>query len=402
APPASAPGTTRLEDLEGLVEGSLAHLLSTMAPDGTALWPMSAVAGTIDPRTVQFGAAGTTAVLVQAWDHLERTEQLTTALREAARWYDRGLDARPGRRILPGLYAGHAGLCLAAYETALRVRDDITGRRALAMARRLPVRWATPDVFHGTAGAGIALLRLHELSGDPELAERSRACAQGILAQAQETEDGGLWWPSAGEEQTGPYYGFAHGCAGIGTFLLAAGAAHGEPAYTDAARRTGDLLLRAAIRDDGAAWWSEGPGRPGRRLAHWCHGASGIGTFLLRLWRTTGHAPYRELAEEAAVAVRRAAPRAPLGACHGISGDGQFLLDLADALGNRRYRAWAGELAGTLAVRAGLINGRPVTAGDCWERPYADHATGVAGALSFLVRLRHGGPRPWMPPAPAR
>jgi hypothetical protein len=406
--PAAGRGATDPGRFDDLVEGSLDFLLTGMRPDDTSLWPVNSAAGSIDPRTLQFGAPGITSVLVQARDGAggrdpdgDRGERLAAGLREAARWYDRGLDSRPGRRVLPGLYAGHAGTCLAAYETALRAGDEVTCRRALAMARRLPVRWATPDVFHGTAGAGIALLRLHGLSGDPELADRSRACAEGILAQAHEDQDGGgLWWPTAGDGPSGPYYGFAHGCAGIGTFLLAAGSAHGEPAYTEAARRTGDLLAGAAVREDGAAWWGEGPRKAGRRLAHWCHGASGVGTFLLRLWQATGHDPYRELAEEAAAAVLRAAPTAPLGACHGISGDGQFLLDLYDALDDPRHRAGAEELADTLAVRAGAADGRPYTAGDCWERPYADHATGVAGALSFLLRLRNGGPRPWLPDTP--
>ncbi|MFF4411968.1 class IV lanthionine synthetase LanL [Streptosporangium sp. NPDC001559] len=382
---------------DGLIQGSLAFLLDSMDPDGTALWPANVISGGLDPCTVQFGAAGGTGVLVQVWERAERSERLDTALWEASRWYDRNLDTRPGRRVLPGLYAGHAGPCLAAYETALAVNDDVTARRALAMARRLPVRWATPDVFHGTAGAGLALVRLHELSGAEDLAERWRACADGVLLQAREAEGGGLWWPDAGSDSIGPYYGFAHGCAGIGTFLLAAGVASGEDAYTDAARRTGDLLVRAAVREDGAAWWGEGPGRAERRLAHWCHGSSGIGTFLLRLWLATDHVPYRELAEEAAAAVHTAAPIAPLGACHGISGDGQFLLDLADALFDPIYYRWAGELADMLTVRAGLAGGLPVAVGDCWERPYADHATGVAGALSFLVRQRYGGPRPWLP-----
>ncbi|MEW2526298.1 class IV lanthionine synthetase LanL [Streptomyces sp. NPDC047071] len=406
APQAAArPVLVDAQRLDRLVEGSLSHLLSGMTPDGPALWPMNPAAGSADPGTLQFGAAGVTGVLVQAaarpaeagpWA-ADLAARLTDGLREAARWYDRRLDARPGRRILPGLHAGHAGLCLAAYESALRVGDEVTCRRALAMARRLPVRWTTPDVFHGTAGAGLALLRLHELSADPEPAERARACADGILDAAREADGGGLWWPSAAGDSTGPYFGFAHGSAGIGTFLLAAGAAHADPAYTDAARRSGDLLVRAAVREDGAAWWGEGPQRADRRLAHWCHGASGVGTFLLRLWRATGHEPYLTLAEEAAVAVRRAAPTAPLGACHGISGDGQFLLDLYEVLGRTSHRTWAGELADALAARAGTADGRPVTTGDCWERPYADHATGTAGALSFLIRLRHGGPRPWLP-----
>jgi lantibiotic modifying enzyme len=195
------------------------------------------------------------------------------------------------------------------------------------------------------------------------------------------------------------HYGFAHGAAGIGAFLLAAGQATGEQRYLELAHAAGATLRRLAVRSGPAAWWPVGeepdPAHP-IRMAHWCSGSSGIGTFLLRLWQHAGDPLDRELAEAAAIAVRRFRWQVGTAACHGLAGDGQFLLDLAQALGGPRYRRWAAELAGCLRAHAVERAGRLLVPGDDGSTPHAGYNTGLAGVLDFLLRLRHGGARPWM------
>jgi hypothetical protein len=131
-------------------------------------------------------------------------------------------------------------------------------------------------------------------------------------------------------------------------------------------------------------------------MPHWCSGSSGIGTFLARHWVATGDDRSRELAEAAAVAVRGARWRVTTTACHGLAGDGEFLLDLAVILGDPTYRDWAEELAACLDARSVLRDGRRLLPDETGTDVSAAYGTGLAGPLSFLLRLRHGGPRPWM------
>jgi hypothetical protein len=74
-----------------------------------------------------------------------------------------------------------------------------------------------------------------------------------------------------------------------------------------------------------------------------------------------------------------------------------FLLDLADLTGEPCYRGWAEELAAAIHARATYRDGLLVVGGENQFEVTADYSTGVAGVVGFLLRLRHGGNRLWMP-----
>jgi hypothetical protein len=127
----------------------------------------------------------------------------------------------------------------------------------------------------------------------------------------------------------------------------------------------------------------------------WCTGSAGIGGFLLRAWQASGQPRLLELARLVARSVYQARARTNLAACHGLAGGGHFLLDLADALGEPRYRGWAEDLARVMGARAARSGDRLLVPDETGLGVVADHGTGLAGALAFLVRLCHGGPPPW-------
>ena len=403
-PTAVAPvGTGRLGRAaqDRLLGDSVTRLLATMRPaDPDWLWVPAADAEDNDPCNVQHGAAGTLAVLARACHH-DSGPGVRDAVETAAGWLDRRLPAEP--RTLPGLYFGRAGAAWAMFDAARLLGDERLAGRAVDLARRLPTRWPNPDVCHGTAGAGFACLYLAAATGDARLAGKVTECAEHLVAAAQH-RDGDVFWPiPAGFDSALAgltHYGFAHGMAGVGTFLLAAGQALGDERYLDLARLAGATLRRAVHRPGDAAWWPVGeepdPRQP-YRMAHWCSGSSGIGTFLLRLWLFTNDSADRELAEAAAVAVRRVTWQVTTAYCHGLAGDGQFLLDLAQALGDERYRHWAEESAARLDTSAVEHDGRMVVPADDGTSFHAGYGTGLAGVADFLLRLRYGGPRPWLP-----
>ena len=413
--PAVAGGRHRLGTAEQdrLLHDGLAYTWRSMSSDspdsGTGpearLWPSAAGAGygvNADPCGVQYGAAGVLHLMasVVGPDAVPLPQELraplTTGLRDGAGWMIRRLadEHRPS----PGLYFGRAGLAWSLHEAGRALDDHDVRSAALGLALDLPVSWPNPDICHGLAGTGMALLHLWNATGDTRLRDRAGECADELLKVAQRTPDTVLWaiprdFDSALAGVV--HYGFAHGVAGIGAYLLAAGVALGREDCLETAAAAGRTLMDAADHQGAAALWAEGP-RGGAKLSHWCNGSSGVGTFLVRLHAATGDRRALEAARAAAVAVHGHRLRSGTAACHGLAGDGQFLLDMADLTGEPVYREQAGELASLLWARAtmrdGLLvvpdeNGLAVTFG--WN-------TGLAGVLAFLSRLRHGGPRPWM------
>jgi len=206
-----------------------------MAPSRSRLWAPSDPGASTDACNVQHGAAGVLAVLVRA-AQLHEQVGLADSVRTAADWIDERLDAVP--RLLPGLYYDRSGTAWALWDAAAFLDDPALQVRAVDLAGRLPIAdWGNPDIAHGLAGAGLAYLHL---------------------------------WHSAGLDSARPDGLRQRGRRGRGGTDAEPGCAH--------------RLRRRLVA-----------GRPGQdagepSLQHWCSGASGIGTFLIRLWHVTGTA----------------------------------------------------------------------------------------------------------------
>jgi lantibiotic modifying enzyme len=374
----------------------LSWLLAAASPDRERLWPSGRFGAATDPCAVQHGAAGVLATLVAAAPHAADPDPVRDAVRLACRWIDKRLPAEP--RLLPGLLFGRSGTAWALHEAAALLGDQRLAAAALDLAARVLLERASPDVAHGVAGAGMAQLHLWRASGDRRFQRRAVACADRLL-EAARRPGGQICWPIPHTLQSTlagrTYYGYAHGTAGIGAFLLAAGAATGDTGYTRVAVEAADTLAGAAVPHDGGAYWPVSPGEQTLGSAGWCTGSAGVGTFLVRAWQVTGEPRYADLARSAAAAVHRSRGRSNLAACHGLAGGGQFLLDLASALEEPLYRCWADDLARLMAARTVRRGTRLLVPDETGLAVVADYGVGLAGALAFLVRLRHGGPAPW-------
>ncbi|QNP75194.1 class IV lanthionine synthetase LanL [Streptomyces roseirectus] len=396
-PGASHPAESSGRLLARLLDDTLGHLVATRDPgSATWLWKPTASGRTSDPCNLQHGAAGVLGTLVRAYEE-SRDPALLDAVQDTVHWIS-GVVAREPR-ILPGLYFGRSGTAWALFDAGRALGESDTVVLAEDLARSVPLRWPNPDVCHGVAGAGLTQLRFWEVTGDKDFLDRARQAAEAVV-EAAEHRGGRLLWPIPADFESRlaglVHYGFAHGVAGAGTFLLAAGRATAEAAFTEAARKAADTLLSVARDLDGAACWPAGEG-PGALRTHWCSGSSGVGTFLLRMWREDGDDRLRGLVHRAAVAVHRSRWHTGPSQCHGLSGDGEFLLDLADATGEDRYRTWARDLATGIAVRHVLRDGRVLPVDETGTGTAADFGTGLAGVAAFLHRLIHGGPRLWLP-----
>nr|WP_220783916.1 class IV lanthionine synthetase LanL [Streptomyces sp. 1114.5] len=412
----AAPPTASRVTAERLIEDGLAHLAATMDTAAEYLWPAPRSLPNGDPCNVQLGAAGLLAVLARAVRC--GYEAARPALREAADWLDARL-AEPDR-ILPGLHFGRSGTAWALHDAATTLDDCRLADRALALALRIPLASGSADVCHGLAGAGLTQLHLWRRTDDRRFADRARECADGLLqlltsGQSDQSDQSGgsgqprrsgVDWPLGprfrAELAGSTHYGFAHGVAGNAAFLLAAGRELRRPELTGIALGGGDALCALTDWRDGAAYWPKGPGRTERPgLNYWCHGSSGIGTFLLRLWQETGDRRHLAHAEGAALAVHRDRHRLGPGSCHGLAGNAELLLDLAAATGDDRHLARADDLIQGIALRATLRDGRHLVPDDTLREVTAAYNVGYGGVLDLLLRRLHGGPRSWLVDRPA-
>ncbi|MFE0462489.1 class IV lanthionine synthetase LanL [Kitasatospora sp. NPDC058965] len=400
---ANAPGGGAVLDrrtAERLLSDGLTHLMDTMTPqDPVRLWPADPATGRTDPLNVQHGAAGVLSVLTAAAAH--RTDpRLRATVAEAAHWIATRAD--PEGQCLPGLHHGRSGTAWALLDAARLLGDDGLAGHAARLARAVPVRWPNPDVCHGVAGAGLTQLHFWRATDDKEFRDRAVTAAEHLLTAAARGRSGVVWPVPADfdSELAGiGHLGFAHGVAGIGTFLLLAGLATERDDFVRAARAAAETLLATArVRDDGAGWPVEDRDAAAPVHApHWCSGASGIGTFLIRLWQATGDPRYRRAAEQAATEVYRWRWRSTSSACHGLAGHAEYLLDLADALHDPDHRRRAEELLACAHARHVLHDGLLLIPDDTLTRVGVGYHTGLGGPLGLLVRLHHGGPRLWLP-----
>lgn len=403
-----AGGLMPADGLDRLLADGMEHLRQGMAPHELDLWRSSLTRLRYDPCDAWRGASGVLATLTRAARSLE-DPSLRAIVAQTAAWIDERLFDIP--RILPGLCFGRAGTAWALHEAGRLLEDDRLTSRAVKLANLLPTNGPNPDVAFGLSGAGLARLYLWQATGDTDLLRGALDCAESVLEATQRSGADWLWpvsVPVASSSHVGQYnsYGFAHGVAGTATFLLAAAqAAVAEPAGTStgqaerliqAAIGAGDTLLRGANLDQPTAVWPTIAGgsdfRRGAGQLQWCNGQAGIGTFLIRLWVATGQQRFADMAIQCApIAADDWA--VSMGACCGLSGAGHFLLDLAEFTSDNRFHARAEQMATAIYAQAGTADLR-VTCPP--ENGYA-YAEGTAGVLDFLLRLRHGGPRPWLP-----
>lgn len=254
-------------------------------------------------------------------------------------------DAKPVRNHLRlGICNGIGSIVYAAV-----IASDLLGEPALLdvargfaelIDRDRLEREADFDVEGGVAGAVLALLRLHEATGEASWLDLAGA-GIGRLVQLARSDASGSWWVQ--EEGAPPLAGMAHGAAGV-AFAL-----------EEAARATGRGDLRALARE--AIRWERTVFDPalgnwpvrtsdGRRIdmVAWCHGAAGIG--LTRI--ASGAEPGSPLDEDLELAIRAVAATGlhPVDhVCCGNSGRIELLVEASlskarpDLLDEARLRA---------------------------------------------------------------
>lgn len=284
----------------------------------------------------------------------------------------------------PGLYSGLSGIAWFFLETG----EEQRAIEALALASAHPYLHRFADVFHGTAGWGMTQLRFHRHFGDPTYLDAAIRAGEHLLAQREEAGDGQCLWRTP----DGLSAGFAHGGAGICTFLLYLYLATDRKAFLQAGEQGMAWVMAQGIRNmDGGLTWVVRDRTPST-TPYWRWGSSGIARALLRYWHVTGNEAYAAQIDDVIIDADRKYAIFP-GYFFGLAGIGELFLDLSRF---PRWRAPASSGIKRLLEGSNLyaltLEGGIAFPGESLGRICCDLGTGGAGVALVLHRyLRRDG-----------
>lgn len=295
-----------------------------------------------------------------------------------------------------GVFVGNAGLAylfLYAYH-ALGNEDYL--KAAAAIARRMVAMpdvspTSSPDVISGAAGAGLLLLKMHEVTGEVAYLEGARTLGDFLLNRAETRGEGATWKLTTANQE---YYfvGFSHGVAGIGYYMDRLYRATLDERYriaTDQAMRHIETIALREKTNDSVKWYHEQLRRSDRYPSQWCHGAPGMNPFFLERYerQQADREPLRwaiantRYLIDQGVDVRRNAS-----VCHGISGNAASLYQMYRLTSDRDYLAALKQGLELLYERLGARSADFMARNNDQERD-PSYMTGLAGVGDFLILL---------------
>ena len=297
------------------------------------------------------GVGGIALFLGELADRTGNTSYADLA-RAAARWLA-GPTWGKGR-AQHGLYGGEPGIAYVFIRLAqLLDEPGYVTAAELRMRRIRDAPFVTSDLMHGRAGTLLALISLHVATGEGHYLDDARSLADDIesTALADPHSRHGIYWEISSVEPGGPsapYLGLLHGAAGIGLAFAELAAVTHEWHHLQVAERTAEMLVHqmrhvATARPGGRSpdetvAWPRCLGDESAGLQALCHGAGGIGWFLLRLHSLDSAADYLDYGEMAARGLAaRVHTETRSCACHGLTGTGHLMLTCLQATGASRW-----------------------------------------------------------------
>ncbi|MEU9098394.1 class IV lanthionine synthetase LanL [Streptomyces sp. NPDC048361] len=419
AGPPALPGVTRPPTpprlSPALLEEVVAHTVATMvaAAPGLCAGPGPHHPGS--SLTLYAGAAG---VGLELLHHLDRP-----GVPEAVADLAGGIECHPELPRLSGaLYVGRTGIdlflgaaaCSAGHppDEALPLPpppdesgDQIggaagTGTGHLVMAAQAEAAGRTADAARHLAAAAACATAL--LAGEgaalPAREGTSLPAREGTALAAREADASCALSRPASSSDAAYELGFAHGTAGVVHFLYAYQRVTADPAVRAAAFTGLDAL---AARFPHLLAVAERP-EASRRYGSWCRGVTGMASLLIETGIGDQDAELLALGLRGARTCHRIAPRMSLvSQCCGLSGVGDLLVDAALATGDDAFWSAAEDVASLILSRSGGTVRRPLFPDNTLIGSDVAWATGGAGVLTFLRRLRdREAVRLWAPPGP--
>lgn len=146
------------------------------------------------------------------------------------------------------------------------------------------------DIIGGSAGAILALLKLHKVSGSPIALETALLCGEHLLKKPRTGEAGKRSWISPRMLSESPLNGMSHGASGFAYSLVKLYEISQRNEFLEAANECLEYEKSNYLPDHQN--WGDLRGDGNSDVCQWCHGAIGIG--LARLGIKNSWKAYRE------------------------------------------------------------------------------------------------------------
>jgi hypothetical protein len=236
-----------------------------------------------------------------------------------------------------GYLAGDLGMLFASW----RVDPNPETARELERMCAANVGHPANELMLGAPGMLLLATAMARATGDADWRALCRQLVRSILAEWRVPDGVGcpLWEQRL--DGNGYLVGALHGAAGNLLALLRAVEFMDDAEARELPRRAAEVLVETAIVDGGRANWPQSVGvhRPGREamLVQWCHGAPGVITCSSAI-PADARAELEPLLVMGGELIWEAGPLAKgPGICHGTSGSGLALLRLFELSGDERW-----------------------------------------------------------------
>lgn len=377
-----------LPDAQAIAHNLGAWILQTAQPDNPqSYWPHGGGGYTMLPISIQYGATGTGLFLLDLYQATGQERFLLEA-EAALAWSLTWIERNPHLATIPGLYFGCGGVAWLAIAVAKQRGLTSAPTELLSLLERLDqMECPHADLAHGLAGLGWIYVAAAQAFPQAEWVERVHTIAKQLVEHAVPLH-GGIGWELVMGQAPDIHYGYSHGNAGIGSFLIAAAELTNDPLFDAPIHHVAQALIDAQLtvaHGAGISW----PHSVQNQLVwpHFCNGAGGVSLFWSRLYAWSGEQRYADLAEQAAMSAWLGCRGAPAGICHGIAGAGLALIEVAKATGKPIWRERAADLAQLLLLRGHNADGVYLWESDGSGAFNADLMVGNAGVGAFFLRL---------------
>lgn len=288
---------------------------------------------------------------------------------------------------MPGLHFGEAGVAVAIAEAVKAGLIDSGDWINPYMDEALsgPLDW--PDLTHGAAGQGLAVLICADLLENKALEKHVHRYADYLVEHQQ--KDGSWILPKGVQGMEGTTYtGFAHGVAGIVYFLCRYTSRYPNK-QTESAALAGTKWLLSTVEDSGEDLSVNWPLISGSNTSWkwWCHGGAGIALTFLALYELTKKVKYISWVDKILKLHPTDICYNNLSQCHGLSGLGEIYLDTYRVTKNRIYYNKALKIANKLECLARLDQYGASWLVENAFQPTADLMIGCGGVVHFLARI---------------
>ncbi len=342
-------------------------------------------------RDIQVGTSGIGIFLVDLYAHAKK-DRFIDVVERASDWLLQ-IDYEK-RSFLPGLYVGESGVGLFILQVGLVLNSSKYLDECIAIANNVYNNLPTsPDIFNGLAGCGLYFIILSEATNENSLLTKARAVGDRLVDNADHKNNTCSWTIPLGYGNLSgqKYLGFSHGAAGIGYFLLELFNIIGDEKYLQCALKAANYIIRMgrpALNNGLGVNWPDVEGGEIQSI-YWCHGAAGIGRFLLRSYQICQDTNHLDFAYRAAMLVSKGGRWLNPTQCHGLSGNIEFLLDMYQATEERYWLVQALDQADILKAHAINHNGDILWPSEEPSIVTPDFMIGYAGVGECFLRLHN-------------